>query len=90
MQSMCAHVITLTNSTGLVAEHVCNDGAIRLVGGSSSLEGTVEVCSGNAWGTVCDVNWDTNDANVVCAQLGRLKLGEQREIYPVHVFFSVS
>ena len=30
----------------------------------------MEICIDNEWGTVCDDSWNTNDATVVCRQLG--------------------
>ncbi len=54
----------------LYVHPVCQNGDIRLQGGSNASEGRVEVCNENRWGTVCDDGWSTQDAQVACNQLG--------------------
>ncbi len=34
------------------------------------MEGRVELCINNTYGTICDYRWDTLEAQVACRQLG--------------------
>ena len=59
----------------------CTNGDIRLVGGANQLEGRVEVCYDNLWGTVCDYynsfHPTSSDAEVACGQLGFANYGNR-------------
>ena len=48
----------------------CEDGDVRLVGGTTKNEGTVEVCFDNLWGLIEEAKWSDKDAEIVCKQLG--------------------
>ena len=59
----CLHVLILLNIA-------CNEGSIRLVGGTLPNEGRIEVCLNRRWGTVCSAGFFNVDARVACRQLG--------------------
>ncbi|CAC5399583.1 DMBT1 [Mytilus coruscus] len=48
---------------------------VRLVGGNYYWEGRVEIYHNGAWGTICDDDFDKNEAKVICAMLGYNRYG---------------
>ncbi|XP_033625849.1 deleted in malignant brain tumors 1 protein-like isoform X2 [Asterias rubens] len=43
---------------------------VRLTGGPYPNQGQVEVLYGGVWGTICIIDWDLTDSDIVCRQLG--------------------
>ena len=54
----------------------CVDGDIRLVGGSTALEGRIEICFNMVWGAICDSSFTSGEASVACSQLGFQRAGK--------------
>ena len=55
----------------MIAVRECNDtDDVRLVGGGSAAEGTVQICQSGVWVPVCDRAWNSRGAGLVCRQLG--------------------
>ena len=68
--------ISFVIARNVVTKSNCTEGDVRLVGGSTQYEGRVEVCVNRAWGSVCAYSyWSSQDAKVVCNQIGALTLG---------------
>ncbi|XP_030839703.1 uncharacterized protein LOC115923368 [Strongylocentrotus purpuratus] len=60
-------ILLVSTGSGILGQ---SPGDVRLVDGSSTLEGRVEVYYDNLWGTICNRGWDSTDSGVVCRQLG--------------------
>ena len=58
------------------------EGSIRLVDGSGSHEGRVEIYLLGHWGTICRNHWDLADATVVCRALGYSLAIEANTTFP--------
>ncbi len=54
---------------------LCQDGDLRLQDGPTELEGRIELCNVETWGTVCDRAFGVSDGNVACRQLGFAPIG---------------
>ncbi len=58
------------------AAAMCLHGTIQLVDGANEREGHVEICIEGVWGLVSDLQWEYEDAAVVCRSLGYEPLGK--------------
>ena len=70
MQTWFEYLVILHVQGLMVFLHAgCTDGDIRLTGGGSETEGTVEICHDQTWGMVSGLGWGEEDARVTCRQL---------------------
>ena len=56
-------------------------------GGRSYIQGHVEILHENVWGTICDDDFDNNDATVICKMAG-YSVGEYKNY--LHIGLGVS
>ena len=59
----------------LTSEVCGDDGNVRLLGGETNMEGSVQVCREGVWGGVRYCGQSSSDANVICKQLGYSQTG---------------
>ena len=74
---MSTYVIYI-DKTNIICDTLalCQDGDIRLAGGSYNNVGRIDLCVRGTWGTICSNSFDNKDASVVCRQLGYSSYGK--------------
>ena len=70
--AMLALALWLPPSTFVQSRGAPVQGDLRLVDGIEDAEGRLEVFNADEWGTVCNVGFGRDEANVACRQLGHL------------------
>ena len=65
----------------------CEEGAVRLIGGTDESNGRVEICRHRTWGAVCSDDWDDRDTEVVCRQLG---FDPKGDMFIIFMFFTMT
>uniref|UniRef100_A0A667Z452 SRCR domain-containing protein n=1 Tax=Myripristis murdjan TaxID=586833 RepID=A0A667Z452_9TELE len=65
----CVHIRSLSTVESYHVEITCSE-SVRLVNGNSLCSGRVEVKSNQSWSSVCEEDFDHQDAQVVCRELG--------------------
>ncbi|XP_025764552.1 scavenger receptor cysteine-rich type 1 protein M130 [Oreochromis niloticus] len=58
-----------SDSSSAIMNLTCSD-SVRLLNGSSLCSGRLEVKSNQSWSSVCEADFDQQDAEVVCRELG--------------------
>lgn len=64
---MSSHYIFLTVTTADPVD--CQDDDLRLFGGNSEREGSLQICRNGVWGSICS-RFTYIEASVACADLG--------------------
>ncbi|XP_071482199.1 galectin-3-binding protein-like isoform X1 [Diadema antillarum] len=90
MQPCLDTFFILILSSLTATQEITEEGDIRLVNGSTSLAGRVEIFHNDSWGTVCNGKWSPTETQVVCRQLGLLEGLTSLEFFgagegPVHI-----
>ncbi|XP_067451818.1 scavenger receptor cysteine-rich type 1 protein M130-like [Thunnus thynnus] len=61
--------VSSSGSSSSIIELTCSD-SVRLVNGTSLCSGRLEVKSEQSWSSVCEADFDQQDAEVVCREIG--------------------
>ncbi|XP_032400740.1 scavenger receptor cysteine-rich type 1 protein M130-like isoform X3 [Xiphophorus hellerii] len=68
-QLHCGSVVSLQRDENDNVEIVCSD-SVRLVQGTNRCSGRLEVKTNQSWSSVCEKDFDLQDAEVVCREIG--------------------